>query len=78
MLMLFGSLGWDWAPARGALVLSGVALLAGAVVFSGWVDWPALGRWARPLAVPPSLPLGWRSRWRGGGESGRHGPGRRG
>ncbi|MET8848475.1 pentapeptide repeat-containing protein [Amycolatopsis sp. NPDC004625] len=55
MLMFFGSLGRGWAPARGALVLSGVALLAAMVVQSGWVDWPALGRWARPLAVPLAL-----------------------
>ncbi len=53
--MLFGSVGRGWAPARGPLVLSGVALLAGMVVLFEWVDWPALGDWARPLAVPLSL-----------------------
>jgi uncharacterized protein YjbI with pentapeptide repeats len=37
------------------LVLSGVALLAGMAVLLGWVDWPTLGRWARPLAVPLAL-----------------------
>ncbi len=47
--------GRDWASARGALVLSGLALLAGAVVLFRWVDWPALGGWARPLAVPLAL-----------------------
>ncbi|MEU8630929.1 pentapeptide repeat-containing protein [Amycolatopsis sp. NPDC048633] len=45
----------DWAPARGTLVLSGAALLAGMTVLFGWVDWPALGRWARPNAVPLAL-----------------------
>ncbi|MFI5583391.1 pentapeptide repeat-containing protein [Amycolatopsis sp. NPDC051758] len=45
----------DWAPARGALLLSGAALLAGMTVLFGWVDWPALGRWARPHAVPLAL-----------------------
>ncbi|MEV6619807.1 pentapeptide repeat-containing protein [Amycolatopsis sp. NPDC051106] len=45
----------DWAPARGTLVLSGAALLAGMTVLFGWVDWPALGRWARPHAVPLAM-----------------------
>ncbi|WP_410631218.1 hypothetical protein [Amycolatopsis sp. cmx-4-83] len=42
-------------PAVGVLVLGGVALLAGGVGLAGWVDWPAVGRWARPHA--PSFAL---------------------
>lgn len=45
----------NWAPARGTLVLSGAALLAGMTVLFGWIDWLALGRWARPNAVPLAL-----------------------
>lgn len=45
----------SWPPARGVLVLSGVALVSGIAVLLGWVDWPALGRWARPSAVPVAL-----------------------
>ncbi|UOZ09016.1 pentapeptide repeat-containing protein [Amycolatopsis sp. WQ 127309] len=45
----------SWAPARGALVLSGAALLAGMTVLFGWIDWLALGQWARPHAVPIAL-----------------------
>ncbi|MGV9368166.1 hypothetical protein ACWDN5_46225, partial [Amycolatopsis sp. NPDC003731] len=55
MLLLAGAFWRGWAPARGALVLCGVALLAAALVLSGWMDWSALGRWARPLAVPLAL-----------------------
>ncbi|MEV7092946.1 pentapeptide repeat-containing protein [Amycolatopsis sp. NPDC051045] len=43
---------FTWKPAIGVLVLGGVALLAGMTVLLGWVDWLALGRWARPRAVP--------------------------
>ncbi|WP_143168721.1 pentapeptide repeat-containing protein [Amycolatopsis australiensis] len=32
-----------------------MALLAAMAVLFGWVDWLALGRWARPLAVPLAL-----------------------
>ena len=35
-----------------------MALPAGAVALFGWVDRPALGRWARPLAVPLALLAG--------------------
>ncbi|WP_285477694.1 pentapeptide repeat-containing protein [Amycolatopsis sp. NBRC 101858] len=45
----------DWALARGTLVLSGAALLAGITVLFGWIDWLALGWWARAHAVPLAL-----------------------
>ncbi|MGW5715716.1 pentapeptide repeat-containing protein [Amycolatopsis sp. NPDC003865] len=45
----------DWTSARGALVLSGAALLTAMTVLFGWVDWLALGRWARPHVVPLAL-----------------------
>ncbi|MBB5856491.1 hypothetical protein ACFQ05_26765 [Amycolatopsis umgeniensis] len=44
-----------WKSASGALLLSAAALLAGMTLLFGWVDWAAVGRWARPRAVPMAL-----------------------
>jgi hypothetical protein len=35
--------------------MSAMAALVGMTVLLGWVDWSALGRWARPHVVPLAL-----------------------